>query len=119
MDTAMTLSINNPAAQALWARQVDYAVGGSSIFLPKFPEPTPEEKAQREREHVEWERQQAVDAAKVPAFLAALDALCREHGVTIKAKDYGGGYEGDLFTASLGAATIERITAGFDEENDA
>ena len=102
----MSMSTNHPNAAAIWSNLLEATAKRQSFFAKVWPatERTPEEQAAVDA----YRAQHDADESKVPAFLAALEALCIEHGVTIKA-EVGDSYEGDDFRAYLGAARIESI----------
>lgn len=109
-----TLHVSDALAAKVWSNALTRQ-SATSTWLPARPQRTPEEEAAWEVEYAARQDRVKTDEAKVPAFLAALDALCREHGATIKAM-VGGGYDGDSFTAYLGEAEIANLKAGYPTE---
>lgn len=104
------LSTSHPAANVLWSNLLEATARRQSFFTKILPavDLTLEERATRAREAAEYRAQRDADEARIPAFLSALEALCREHGVSIKA-EVGDFYEGDDFRAYLGLARIESL----------
>lgn len=107
----MSASTNHPSAATLWADLMATTARRQSFFTKILPsrERTPEEQAAHDHAVAEYHAQYDADEAKIPAFLSALEALCREHGVSIKA-EVGDSYEGDDFRAHLGVARIESLS---------
>lgn len=106
----MTLSINSPVSLQMWgnARALESA---RPTFIDMMPRPalTPEQEAVRDAIYAEYLTAVAEDTAKVPAFLAALTALCQEHGVSVQgsSEQYY-----PTFHMTLGHAHIEEINIG-------
>ena len=111
----MTLSVNNPAATAMWSALLANAIERKCRMLDILPPSTltPEEQAANLQRWHEARKQEAADLARLPAFLAALDALCREHGVTIEARERTDALcDEDEFRAYIGQARIETLAVG-------
>lgn len=106
----MSLAINHPGSRALWSAALLKQSQGESFFHRiGYRSLTPEQQVESARAYEEHLAAVAVHAAKIPAFLDALRALCDQHGVSIKADDeqYYSSFDMSLGLAPIHALDIE------------